>query len=178
MTFFYGFMDELVKLSKLSDEDAAIKNIATGAGAVGGAIPGGLLGTLAAGKGRRGKGALIGALLGGLATGAISRSQASELLKMQKSAGTKEDIESLADPKGSAAKGATRLGGFGALLGLLAGGKGKRLKRALFGGAAGAGIGGLGGLGLGSKSGLNMIKMEKESPGIIAAIKEMTQSKS
>lgn len=158
--FFLGFADEMVKISADENFDSKFKNLLTGAGAAGGAIPLSLLGALAAGKGRRGKGALAGLLGGALLGGVRGRIEAGKslgMLKDLKKEGKDESFyESLkrqgVSPGKASAKGAAELGSLGALLGLLAGGKGKRLKRALFGGGSGAAIGGLGGLGIGSKA--------------------------
>lgn len=156
---FLGFADELVKLSAEGSLDSNFKNALTGAGAVGGAIPLSLIGTLAAGKGRRGKGALAGLLAGALLGGAGGRHQAGETLKalgsLDKEGEDKGFYNTLKDegvsPGRTAATGATNLGALGAILGLLTGKKGQRLKRALFTGGATGAMGGLAGLGLGSK---------------------------
>lgn len=157
-TFFYGFADELVKMSAPDDmTDKYYKRLMTGSGAAAGAIPMSLIGALAGGKGRRGKGALAGLLAGALLGGASGRQTANETLKMLKE-GEDKDLKGFhrlleaakLNPGTSAASGALNLGTLGALMGLIAGGKGKRLKRALFTGGSMGAIGGMGGLGIGS----------------------------
>lgn len=145
---FNGFADELVKIAEKSSDssfDKLYKNIMTAGGAIGGAIPLSLLGVLAGGRGRRLRGAGIGALTGGTLGAAINRSEAKKNLDFLKkeSASLSENV-----PLTAAAGSGATYGGLGALLGLLAARKGKRLKRSLFAGGTGAAIGGLGSLGV------------------------------
>lgn len=175
--FFNGFGDELVKLSGALSDVADLKGSAlsaTGAAldeykvptaiasGILGAGSGSLLGALAAGKGRRGRGGAVGALLGAV----LSAGQGSRVGKNMMSTGkglmdaaekkaSDRDVQDEMNKalKSSTGRNAATTGGLMAAVAAISGKKGQRLRRALAGAGVGGAIGGLAGLGGSSMAG-------------------------